>query len=205
MSQVNLLPPEIRQKAKVRAQAILVGTAGAALIGLLIMLSLLQGVALRSANSDLSAQVAVNSGLEHQVADLQPYEEIALQLESQQAMVASAMQYEVSWPSALRDLQLVLPDEMALDSFNGTVTASAAPPPTTPAEGPAIIGSISVSGTSQGSMNLARWLTRLEGVEGWGNPWMSTLTDAGDGRWTFPTTIDIFDTAVTTRGQGSAV
>jgi hypothetical protein len=203
MSQVNLLPPEIRQKATVRNQAIMVGIAGAALIGFIIVLYLVQSVALRSANSDLNAQVAVNSGLEHQVADLQPYQDLALELESQQAIVASAMAYEVSWSSALRDLQLVLPDEMTINSFNGTVTATAAAPPVTPTGGgQPVIGGITMAGESVGSLRLARWLSRLEQVKGWGNPWMASASkDEGD-RWTFgTTTVDLFESAVTTRGQ----
>ena len=161
MSQVNLLPPEIRQRAQVRTQAILVGVAGAALIALIIVMALLQGLQLRSANGELNAQVAINNALKHQVSDLQPYQDLALQLEAQQKIVDTAMAYEVSWASALRDLTLVLPDDMALDSFSGTVSASAEAPPTAPVGGgPGIIGNISVSGSSVGDLRLARWLSR---------------------------------------------
>ena len=202
MSQVNLLPPEIRQKATVRNQAIMVGIAGAAVIGFIIILYLLQSVALRSANSDLNAQVAVNSGLEHQVADLQPYQDLALELESQQAIVTSAMAYEVSWSSALRDLQLVLPDEMTINSFNGTVTATAAAPPVTPTGGgQPVIGGITMAGESVGSLRLARWLSRLDEPKGWENPWMASATKGEGDRWTFTTSVDLFESAVTTRGQ----
>lgn len=202
MSQVNLLPPEIRQKATVRNQAILIGVAGAALIGLIIVLALLQSVALRSANSDLNAQIAINSGLEHQVADLQPYQDLAKALEAQQTVVKNALAYEVSWSSALRDLQLVLPDEMTILSFSGTVTATAATPPTVPTGGgQPIIGSINLSGTAQGSLRLARWLSKLEEVKGWGNPWMSSATKVEGDRWNFSTSIDLFADAGTTRGQ----
>ena len=203
MSQVNLLPPEVRQKAKVRNQAILVGIAGAALIGFVIALSLLQGFALRSVESDLNAQVAINAGLESQVVDLQPYQDLALQLEAQQAIVDSAMAYEVSWSSQLRDLQLVLPDDMAISTFAGTVTANAETPPIPPAGGgPAIIGSINMAGSSVGSLRLARWLSRLEEVKGWGNPWMASATRGAEGEvWTFTTAIDLFENAATTRGQ----
>ena len=204
MSQVNLLPPEIRAKAKARNQSILVGTAGAALIGVLIVLSLLQSVALRTANSDLNAQKAVNSGLEHQAADLQSYQDDARQLEAQRKVVNDAIAYEVSWSSALRDLQLVLPDEVSINTFNGAVSATSAEPPlpVLGSEPPsAIIGSITVDGLSQGSMRVARWLVRVGDPKGWENPAVRQLTEGEGDQWSFDTSVDLFQDAGTPRGQ----
>ncbi len=203
MSQVNLLPPEIRQKAKVRNQAILVGLLGAALIALVIVLTLLQGFALKKTNSDLNAQVATNSSIQHQIDDLQSYQELATQLDTQEQIVNDAMAYEVSWSSALRDLQLVLPDQMSVSTFTGSVTANTTTPPVVPTGGgPGIIGNIAVGGSSSGSLRLARWLSKLDEVKGWGNPWMATATRTVDSDiWTFSTTIDVFQDAATPRGQ----
>lgn len=203
MSQVNLLPPEIRQKAKVRNQAILVAIAGAALVGFVIVLAVLQGVALRDVNSDLNAQVSYNASVTDQINDLQSFQDLATQLDTQQQIVDAAMAYEVSWSSALRDLQLVLPDYMSVATFTGSVTANTTTPPVIPTGGgPGIIGNIAVGGSSTGSLRLARWLSKLDEFKGWGNPWMASATRTVDSDvWVFSTTIDVFEDAATPRGQ----
>jgi Tfp pilus assembly protein PilN len=197
MSQVNLLPPEVRQKSAARSQAIIVGIVGAALLGVVVVLYLLAGVSLNQTNSDLAAQIAVNAGLQGQVDDLLPYQDLADQLAAEQQTVNAAMANEVSWSGVLRDVQLTMPDQMALTSFSGTLDVAAAaaesPPP--------VIGTLSMAQETQGSLRTARWISRTLQVKTWADPWVSSLVKGDGDRWTSSTTIDLLPTAATVRGQ----
>jgi hypothetical protein len=64
--------------------------------------------------------------------------------------------------------------------------------------GPTLIGSIQFQGTASDHPTVARWLTRLEQVNGWVNPWISTsskLSDEGtstaDSKVQFSGTVDL--------------
>lgn len=196
MSQVNLLPPEVRQKVTSRNQAIAVGIAGAAVVGLLIVFYLLQGVALSKAQSDVAAQEAINSGLRGQVDDLLPYQDLQNQLVAQETMVDTAMAGEVAWSGVLRDLQLVLPDQVALSAFNATVGAGE------PVEGEAaVVGNLTMSGESVGSLRVARLLSKIPEVKGWENPWTGGLAAGETDRWTWSLTVDLMSDVVTERGS----
>ena len=54
--------------------------------------------------------------------------------------------------------------------------------------------------------SLSTWLTRLEGVQGWANPWMSNISQDGSvaGAFTFDTSIDMTQDALTQRGLAGA-
>ena len=202
MSQVNLLPPEVRQRVSARNQAIAVGIAGAAVVGLLIVFYLLQGVALDQAQSDVAAQQAINAGLQGQVNDLLPYQELADELAAGEAMVDTAMAGEVAWSGLLRDLQLVLPDQLAVNSFSGTATGVA---PEAVAEGGAtVVGNLTMAGDSVGSLRVARLLSRIGEVKGWENPWTGALTKGDADRWTWSLTVDLMPDVITERGSGGS-
>lgn len=200
MSQVNLLPPGIRDKARARNQVIAVLLAGAGLAMLLVLWFLATNVQLSSVEAELTSQEATNASLEGQVQDLQPYADLQAQLEASEVLLASATAYEISWAKVLRDTALQIPDQMSLTSLSAKLDASAASPPIPAGAGPPIIGSLDYSGISQGSLRLARWLTKLTEVQGWGNPWMPSASKGEFDRWSFTTSVDLFLPAATQRG-----
>ena len=54
--------------------------------------------------------------------------------------------------------------------------------------------------------SLSTWLTRLEGVQGWANPWMSNISQDASvaGAFTFDTSVDLTQDALTERGKAGA-
>ena len=55
----------------------------------------------------------------------------------------------------------------------------------------------------RGRASLSTWLTRLEQVEGWVNPWMSTISrrDQGGSIYTFSSGVDLTPDVLTERGR----
>ena len=126
MSQVNLLPPELRARQKTRQLTTLIAGAGVALIVLLLGFWFLQGQKLAGVNDDIAAQNLTNSGLQTQIDQLQEFQQLQEQAAAQQALLTKAFAGEVSFSQMLMDLSRTIPSDAYLDSFNATITAQVA-------------------------------------------------------------------------------
>ena len=208
MSQVNLLPPEIRQGQAVRRRTTMIVVAGVGLIVLIGFFYFLQLGRLSDAQDDLAAQQARNDEIRGEIAQLQPFADLEQTLADRQALVAELYLNEVSWSAALLDISRVIPDASVLTSLTGSLTAVGAPtdptlpPPTVPG---GLIGSMSFAGTASQTDTISTWLTRLEQVEGWVNAWVSSAQESGARTriYTFASGVDLSPDATTERGRGA--
>ena len=202
MSQVNLLPPELRARQKTKQQTTLIVGGGIALIVLLLGFWFLQSQKLSGINDDIAAQNLTNAGLQTQIQQLQEFQQLQEQAAAQQALLTTAYAGEVSFSQMLMDVSLTIPSDAYLTSFNATLTAPVAGAvTTTPTTG--FVGSFTASGAADGFESLASWLTRLESVKGWVNPWLSSATEtvANSGLYTFSSGVDLSDDLLTARGR----
>ena len=201
MSQVNLLPPELRARQKVKQLTTLIIGAGAAIIVLLLAFWFLQGQKLAGINDDIAAQNLTNSGLQTQIDQLQEFQQLQEEAAAQEALLATAYTGEVSFSQMLMDLSRTIPSDAYLDSFNATLTAQVAGQ--VAATPTAFVGAFSAGGAADGFESLASWLTRLESVKGWVNPWLSSATEtaANTGLYTFSSGVDLSQDALTARGR----
>jgi len=195
VTQVNLLPREIRQRQTTRRQTGIVAALGAVAVGALLVMWFLQGIRLSDFNDKIDAQNATNQGLETQVAALQHFADEQAALEARKTLLQSAVANTIRWSGVLNKVAQVEPDTMWLDSMTGTATALvAATPGTAPAGGTSLIGSLQFSGSSLDTATIALWLTNLETVPGWVNPWFTSATKAdvnGTPVWAFSSTVDL--------------
>ena len=201
MSQVNLLPPEIRARQAIRRTTGLVVAIGAGVVALILLFFFVQNARLSSAKDELAAQEQTNAALEQQIGELQPYADLQTQLLDKQAMVNAVYVDEVSWSGVLLDVSRVIPDESYLTGMNGQLTATGIEP-TVP--GPALIGGMTFQGVAQGTDTIATWLTRLDQVDGWINAWANSAQENGDYSriYTFDSAVDLTTDAATDRGRG---
>ena len=200
MTQVNLLPSELRAREATRRHTSVVVIVGVIVLGLVGLFYFFQVMNLSRAQDDLAAQEGVNQQLQAQVNDLQRFQELQNQLEVKQALVKSVFVGEVSWSNVLVDISHVIPSDAYLTSLTGLIAA-----PATPTTGGAtLIGNISFTGVVKETIPLATWLTRLEQVDGWENAWMTSATEnAPFSRiYTFNSGLDLSVDAATRRGKG---
>ena len=211
MSQVNLLPPELREEQAVRRRTSLVIAAGIILLGLIGAFYVLQTQRLSDVQGELEAQQAHNAELNAQIAELQQYADLQAQLAAKQDLIASLFVNEISWSGALLDVSRVIPDASYLTDLTGQLLATAAgvpgESPTTPSGGTpetTLIGNMTFSGVADQTETIATWLTRLEQIEGWVNAWVNSAqeNEAFSGIYTFSNGIDLTQLAATERGQG---
>ena len=209
MSQVNLLPPELRQRQAIRRRTSLVLAAGLAALALIGAFYFLQAQRLSGAQSDLEAQEQQNAQLQTQIAELQPFADLEAELAAKQALVDTLLLNEVSWSGALLDVSRVIPDASYLTNLTGLLTAAPAEGETTTVTTggtpeTTLIGSMSFQGFADQTGTIATWLTRLEEVNGWVNAWVSQAQESAafSRIYSFSSGLDLTLEAATERGQG---
>ncbi|MFN2545479.1 MAG: PilN domain-containing protein [Actinomycetota bacterium] len=218
MPQVNLLPPETREQQVSRRKVGLVSLVGAALVGLLVLFSLVQGAKVADLDDQLSSAQATNSALQTEASRLQQYETLRQSLSSRLALVQGALAGGLRWSHVMHDLSKALPDGVWLTGVTANMGASGAIPGTVPATtttapaatvpatttatgttpaAPAsgqIVASLTFTGFALDIPSVSDWLQSLETVDGWENAWASSTAQAQGGNtvvYSFNSTVDI--------------
>jgi Tfp pilus assembly protein PilN len=210
VSQVNLLPPELRERQVARRRTALVAVIGGAIVVLVLALFFFQNMRLASIEDDLVAQEQANADLQNQIQQLQPYAELQATLAAKQQLVNTLYLNEISWASVLLDVSRVIPDESYLTQLTGQIsvpTGSQVGAPPTEGLVAELIGNMSFSGVARQTETIASWLTRLEQVQGWVNPWVNNAQESGELTriYTFDGGLDLTQEATTLRGRGGVV
>jgi Tfp pilus assembly protein PilN len=200
MSRVNLLPSDIKKGQETRRRAGLFLVIGIAVIAVVIGLFVYQGMRLASVQDDIAAQEQTNAALQADINDLQKFEQLRTEAQQQQALLDAAFADEVSYSGMLVDVSKVIPPDTYLTSFASAIDTTAVPEP---GSDTTFIGTMTFSGTTLHFESLSTWLTRLEGVEGWANPWTTSVNsdDTVAGAFTFDTSVDLTQDALTERGK----
>jgi type IV pilus assembly protein PilN len=208
VSQVNLLPSELRERQAIRRTTSLVVAVGLAVLALIGVFYFFQVQRLSQVQSDLGLQQGRNAQLETQIASLREFADLQAELASKEALVGEIFVNEVSWSSALLDVSRVIPDASYLTNLTGqitpTVVGEVATEPTGGTPETTLIGNMTFAGVANQTETIATWITRLEEVRGWVNAWVnSAQEDAPFSRiYTFSNGLDLTQEAATARGQG---
>ena len=209
MSQVNLLPPDILQAQHYRRLTSLVFLGGIVLIVLVFGFYLLQANKLSGVNDDIATQNANNASIQASVAEKQKFADLQAKAQAKQQLLSSAFAGEASFSALLMDFSRVIPSDAFVDSLALQIAEpTAATGGVAPVEGTVagLIGTITGSGTAESVDSLSVFLTRLEQVKGWVNPWIATVSQNTelDG-YDYSLSVDLTDEVVTDRGKGSSL
>jgi Tfp pilus assembly protein PilN len=200
VSQVNLLPPELRQQQQTRRATTLALASGAVALLVVVLFSFMKSAELSRKEEQLAAQQAVNSRVQTQIAELQKFGSLQAELQSKQELITTVFANEVSWSGILLDVSRVIPADAYLTSLTGQVS-----PATTDATGTpsGLVGSVTFSGSVKGADTLAAWLTRLEQVNGWVNAWANSASESGPFTkiYQFSSGVDLSQDVITRRGK----
>lgn len=197
MSQVNLLPPEILASQRQRRLAGVVALAGVGVIGLIFVFYVLQLGNLGAVRSDIEQQEQTNQGLQREVERLREFEELRARAQAKQELLDAVFANEISFSGLLMDVSRVIPSTAAL-----TAMSAAAQEPTASVAGDTTFtGRIDVAGLALDYQTVASWLTRLERVRGWVNPWVNSIADPENGPITYTSGVDLTGAVVSDRGR----
>jgi Tfp pilus assembly protein PilN len=197
VSQVNLLPPELLAAQRQRRLAGVVALAGVGVIGLILVFYVLQLGKVGGIRSDIDNQKQTNQGLQGEIQKLREFEELRTRAQAKQKLLDDVFANEISFSGLLMDISRVIPSTAALTSMNAT---SQEPTPTTGGS-TLLTGRIDISGLALDYDTIASWLTRLERVRGWVNPWVTSIADQENGPITYSSGVDLTTAALTERGR----
>jgi Tfp pilus assembly protein PilN len=197
VSQVNLLPPEIQAAQRQRRLAGVVALAGIGLIGLILVFYVLQLGKVGAIRSDIEDQKQTNQSLQSQIQALQEFEELRARAQAKQELLNEVFANEISFSGMLMDISRVIPSSAALTSM----TATAQAPTPTPGGSTLLTGRIDIAGLALDYETIASWLTGLERVRGWVNPWVTSIADPETGPITYTSGVDLTTAALTERGR----
>jgi Tfp pilus assembly protein PilN len=172
-------------------------------VGFLILIFILQSARLAAANRQLEEQQAANGRLQTEINGLTRFEQLKQSVTEKEGLLANVLRGEILWSGVLRDISLVIPRDMWLTSLSGQMQASSTSTSSTPpVGGEGLVGTIQFQGQAFAHTTVAEWLTRLEQVEGWLNPWISTSSRAGTGtQVSFSSSVDLSVAATRDGGQ----
>ena len=225
LPRVNLLPPEIAVRARLRRAQVRMGAALSA--SLLAILALHQAAAssARSASHDLELAEAHGVVLIAQQRSYSDVPKVDAELSRAKANLQTAMGSEIRWSLVLDDLSRLVPAGVWLTSTQFVQAAATAPSmtapttpgsatPTTPASPttptsptmPAIassLGTVSFTGSAASKAAVATWLEAMAEVPGFANPYVTSISDTpqatGNGAVAFTSTVSITDKALSNR------
>lgn len=197
MSQVNLLPPDIQAAQRQRRLAGVVALAGVGVIALILVFYVLQLGNLGGVRSDIEQQEQTNESLQRQIDQLREFEELRAQAQAKQQLLDAVYANEISFSGMLMDISRVIPSTAALTAMSA---ASQDPTPSTTGS-TVFLGRIDVGGLALDYDTIASWLTRVERVRGWVNPWVTSIADPEVGPITYTSGVDLTEAVVTPRGR----
>jgi Tfp pilus assembly protein PilN len=203
VSQVNLLPPDIMQRQRLRRLTYLIGAGSAGVMALIVLFFLVQVGRLSGVQEEIDQQARTNRGIQAEIDSLQEFDDLRAEAQRKQELLASAFTSEVSFSGVLMDVSRLIPGTAYLTDLSVQTAAPGPADPTAPTPQEAFIGAISVGGISTDFNTVADLLTRLERVRGWLNPWVQSASDAEIGV-TFTTGVDLGDAVLTARGRQGA-
>lgn len=180
MRQINLLPSEIAERRRARQITVLLGAAGLGFVAVLVLIFIVQASRLSGERGNLTEQERINRRLQSQVNQLQGFAQLQATLRTKEQLLTQLTANEVRWSLLLNNVSLVIPSDVWLTNLTGAVVPAAAGPGAATAP----IGSIQFTGSTFTHLDVARWLSRLSGVEEFLFPYLSlsskTSTATGD-------------------------
>jgi Tfp pilus assembly protein PilN len=205
VSQVNLLPPDVLQAQRYRRLTSLVMLAGLLALVLVFAFYLLKSNELGGVNDEIAAQNETNASIQASIAEKQKFADLQAQAQAQQQLLSAAFAGEVSFSELLMDFSRVIPSDAYVDTLTlQTTDVTAAADEATAGAEAGLVGSITGGGKAVSIDTLSVFLTRLEQVQGWVNPWMSTVAKNTEvNGFDYSMSVDLTADVVTDRGRGA--
>lgn len=201
---VNLLPPEIHVRRRLRRVQGQLAGAGVVAVLLVVALFLLALSSVSSARGDLDKSRVEQTALQKKVDASAHVQQTYALVDQAHGLLHAAGGSEVLWSDYLGDLGPLLPAGTWLTKV--TVTSAT---PTAPAGAPSAaaapaqaVAQITFDGTALAHVNVASWLDRIAKERGWSNPYFTRSEEklVGSTRtFTFTSTVTVTEAALSGR------
>jgi Tfp pilus assembly protein PilN len=170
---INLLPPERAQRRRARQISGSIVAGGLVLVGVLALIFVAEIFRLNGQKNTLEEQQQTNAALESQVATLSQFQQLETQLQQKSTLLKNVTQDEVRWSVILADVSLVIPTDTWLTNLTATETVNSGTQAAPGAQANQVLGTIQLTGVTFSHLDVAKWLTRLAGVDAFTNSYLS--------------------------------
>jgi Tfp pilus assembly protein PilN len=200
---VNLLPPEIAERSRLRkAQLAMAGT-GLAAVAVVGVMYMQQSAKVADAQEAKAAAEADHVRLQSDVRALQNVADTYAQVDTAKQTLDQAMHFEVLWSGYLHDLTLTIPETVWLREMTVKMDLEKAQG-VQPAVFDPGLGTVQFQGTALEHVDVASWLERLAGEKGYSNPYFTKSEDVFAGDQTtvlihFDSTVNLTEKALSGR------
>ena len=175
LPRVNLLPPEIADRARLRRVQLGLGAGLLAATGVVGGLYAGAVAGVQDATQELAATSSAGVALRAESAKYVDVQRVHAEAGQAQAMLASAMAGEVRFSSLLDDLSRNVPDAVWLENVTFTQSTASAPAQTAPGATPGV-GTVTFTGVGRTHDDVAAWLDSLAEQEGYADAYFSKST-----------------------------
>jgi Tfp pilus assembly protein PilN len=174
LPKVNLLPPEIGERARFRRIQVGLGGGLLANVGLVALLYAGAAGSVSDANTELQAATATGTQLQAESAKYADVTTVYAAAAAAEAMLTQAMGEEVRYSQFLNALSLTVPDNVWVKNVTFAQT------PVAPAVGSTEpgIGTVTFTGVGYKHDDVAVWLESLAKQDGYANPYFSSSTES---------------------------
>lgn len=173
LPRVNLLPPEIEERKKLKQIQVGLGAAVLASVAVVGVLVMAANSSLNSANEELATATTQNTQLKAEAATYANVTAVYAQAAAAQALLTQAMGEEVRYSRFMNDLSLTVPDNVWVKSVSFAQAAAPAPAGATEPG----IGTVTFNGVGFSHDDVAVWLESLAGQKGYANPDFTNSTE----------------------------
>ena len=174
LPRVNLLPPEIAERARFRRVQMGLGAGLAATVAVVSVLYVGAVGSVNDAQTELTEATATGTSLQAEAAKYADVEAVYARAEAAQVMLTQAMGEEIRYSQFLNDLSLTVPENVWVKNVT---FAQAAVPPALGSTEPGI-GTATFTGVGFKHDDVAVWLESLAKQQGYANPYFSNSTEA---------------------------
>jgi Tfp pilus assembly protein PilN len=211
MRRIELLPASYVQRRRQRRNVGLIVVAGMVALVLVLGYWLVLGMEVADARTELAQAQSRNESLEADIASLQRFAELATEVQTKKALLATVMTGDVDWPGVLTEIAMVLPGEVWLTNLTASAGTTEGTTPVGTETAPVhineheTVGRIGFQGRSLSMPGVATWLVRLQTAEEFSALWLNDATAGDSGAGTevfdFDTTLELNDKALSGRFQ----
>lgn len=178
LPRVNLLPPEITERVRLRRIQMVLAAGLVATVGIIGLLHASAAAGRTNASEELELVTARNTALQVEARDLSHVNVVYDQAAAAQELLTSAMREEVRFSQFIDGLSRSVPEHVWLKNITFTQHAAGATATAAPGATPGI-GTVTFTGVGFRHEDVAAWLESLTTQKGFTDPY---VTDSTAGR-----------------------
>ncbi len=177
LPRVNLLPPEIAERATVRKVKVGLGCAVVATLGVVGLVYMMAASSASSAQTSLDAAKTQGVSLQAENAKYRYVTDTQAAATAAQAQLTTAMGEEVQYSQLLNDLSLSVPTTVWLKNISYVQVPAGLPTAAGVGATANSVGAFTVTGVGFSHDDLAVWLESVAGLKTYSNPYFANSTE----------------------------